>query len=255
MAASLVQRIKRPLRPPLRRLGLIPYPGPPWPSRPRRSLADVVRGRPPVPIAAMTREEFASLRARHDWYKARELYMSVAAVAAADLIRRHQLRTALELGPHLRPLITGADAMELTERDVPEAAGRLIVHDATRAPWPIPDGGYDLFVALQVFEHLGTSQREAFAEVTRVAKHAVISLPIDWVCKDPTNCHHQISNERALSWFAPWVPDRILEGNPGPSSRLVYVFEHLDRDPAANPRPAPPVERPPQPGLRGPRAA
>jgi hypothetical protein len=43
----------------------------------------------------------------------------------------------------------------------------------------VADNAYDLFVALQVFEHLGTSQREAFREVRRVARHAIISLPID----------------------------------------------------------------------------
>ncbi len=195
----------------------------------------------------MTREEFASLHKRYAWYKIRAPYMSAASLAAADLLARHGLRSALELGPHLRPIVTGADAMELNARETPEGARSLIVHDATITPWPFGDRAYDLFVGLQVFEHLGTSQREAFAEVTRVAKHAIISLPIDWVCKDPTNCHHQISNERALSWFAPRIPQRIIEGNPSPSSRLVYVFEHLDRDPSEGPTTVPPIERPAAP--------
>jgi hypothetical protein len=30
-----------------------------------------------------------------------------------------------------------------------------------------------------------------------------------------------------LAWFAPTVPTRILEGNPGPKKRLVFVFENL----------------------------
>ena len=79
----------------------------------------------------------------------------------------------------------------------------------------------------QVFEHLGDRQAEAFLEVCRVARHAIISLPIDWEMDDPTNIHHQISNEKALSWFAPVVPTRVELGNPGPRKRLVYVFENL----------------------------
>jgi hypothetical protein len=178
----------------------------------------------------MTRKEFASLRRRHDYYRGRAPYLSTAARLIAELVEREGLTTALELGPHLRPMVTGADVLELTERPVPEGARRLIVHDATITPWPMEDAAYDLFVGLQVFEHLGGGQGAAFAEVRRIARHAVISLPIDWDCKDPNNCHHMISNERALSWFAPRVPDRIVEGNPGPNMRLIYVFEHLDRD-------------------------
>jgi hypothetical protein len=78
-----------------------------------------------------------------------------------------------------------------------------------------------------VFEHLGDQQRAAFGEVRRVARHAIISLPIDWQMNDPTNSHHQISHERALSWFAPVVPTRVEVGNPGPKKRLIYVFEDL----------------------------
>jgi hypothetical protein len=63
--------------------------------------------------------------------------------------------------------------------------------------------------------------------VRRVARHAIISLPIDWEMKDPRNCHHRISNERALSWFAPITPTRVIEGNGGTHPRLIYVFEDL----------------------------
>jgi hypothetical protein len=193
----------------------------------------------------MTLAEYASLEERFPYYRGRARYLSTAARLAADLIDRKRLRTALELGPHARPIVTGADVLELDERDVPEGARRLVVHDARVTPWPFSDHAYDLFVGLQVFEHLGTSQRAAFTEVCRVARHAIISLPIDWVLEDATDMHHGISNERVLSWFAPRVPTRIIEGNPGPRGRLIYVFEHLDREPAA--APAPPIERPVRP--------
>lgn len=153
--------------------------------------------------------------------------MSAAARIAQDLIERHQLRTALELGPHLRSLVVGADVIDRVAQPDLVAVGKVVVADATVTPWPVGDDEYDLFVGLQVFEHLVGKQQEAFREVRRVAKHAVISLPIDWVMKDPTNCHHQISHERALSWFAPTVPTRVEVGNPGPGKRLIYVFEDL----------------------------
>jgi hypothetical protein len=119
--------------------------------------------------------------------------------------------------------------MDLRAQPDLQAEGRLLVHNATVLPWPAADGAYGLFVALQVFEHLGDRQSAAFREVSRVARHAIISLPIDWEMDDPTNIHHQISNETALSWFAPIVPTRVELGNPGPRKRLVYVFENVGR--------------------------
>ena len=153
--------------------------------------------------------------------------MSVVGALAEDLILRQHLTTALELGAHLRPVIVGADVMALSHRDDLDAEGQEVIHDATVAPWPVADKAYDLFVALQVFEHLGDKQPQTFAEVRRVAKHAILSLPIDWEMPDPNNCHHQISNEKVLSWFAPVKPTRIELGNGGNKKRFVYVFEDL----------------------------
>ena len=152
--------------------------------------------------------------------------MSVAAAAAHELIETHGLRSALELGPHHAPRCRGQchkDYLELPDLEVP---AKVIMHDARRTPWPMEDDAYDLFVGLQVFEHLVDSQNAAFQEVHRIAKHTVISLPIDWVMKDPTNTHHQISNERALTWFEPVECEAPIEvGNAGPGKRLVSSRE------------------------------
>ena len=128
--------------------------------------------------------------------------------------------------------------MDVVANDALRAEGHRIVHDATSVPWPVPDKAYDLFVALQVFEHLGTAQPEAFLEVRRIARHAILSLPIDWVMADPTNCHHALTNERVLGWFAPVRPTRVVVGNPGHRKRLLYVFEDLPAPgPVATPTP------------------
>lgn len=182
-------------------------------------------------IRPITKAEFDAVVKRYPYYRGRWPYMSVAAREVADLISRYRLRTALELGPHLRPLIVGADAMVLSPTEDLDAEGSVIVQDARETPWAVPDGAYDLFVALQVFEHLDGRQSAAFGEVCRVARHAVISLPIDWVLEDATDIHHGIPQERVLGWFAPRVPTRIVEGNPSPGRRVIYIFEHLDRGP------------------------
>jgi hypothetical protein len=72
-------------------------------------------------------------------------------------------------------------------------------------------------VGLQVFEHLTGQQRIAFNEVRRVARHAIISLPIEWDKKDPTHSHHMIMREQVQAWFDPVKPNRILEGTPAPA--------------------------------------
>ncbi len=221
-----VRRLLRPVRPILlpiwsrvRRFVEPPVPAPTLPA-----VVD-----PPTPgtIRPLLKPEFDRLAARYPYYRGRWDYVSVACEVAGDLIDRHRLRTALELGPHIRSIVVGADVMDLRAQPELEAEGRLLVHNATVLPWPVADRAYDLFVALQVFEHLGDRQTEAFREACRVARHAIISLPIDWDMDDPTNIHHQISNEKVLSWFDPVVPTRVEVGNPGPRKRLVYVFEDL----------------------------
>lgn len=191
----------------------------------RYRILDRVRRRPP--IRPLRRHEIAELAAEVPYYRPRRGYLEVAAKAARELIARHGLGSALELGPHLRPLIVGGDVMDLRIRPDLRAEGRRIAHNATVVPWPIEDRAYDLFVALQVFEHLGTGQADAFREVRRVARHAILSLPIDWQMDDPTNCHHGLTMERALGWFAPIAPSRILVGTPGAKKRIIFVFENL----------------------------
>jgi hypothetical protein len=193
------------------------------------------RGGASRPIRVLTQAEFDDVARRYRYYGPRGRYLSVAARIADDLIARKHLETALEVGPHLRPLIVGADVIDRKVNDdlVLEPSAKRLVHDLRRVPWPIADGEYDLFVALQVFEHLEGTQSQAFREVVRVARHAIISLPIDWDMDDPTNSHHMLSNERALSWFLPWRPTHVEVGNPGPRTRLVYVFEDLAAEPPA----------------------
>lgn len=178
-------------------------------------------------IRAITEREFKRMLRRDRYYRGRWPYLAVAGAEATRLIERDRLRTALELGPWSRALIVGADVLDLKERPELEREGRLIVHDARVAPWPVADKAYDLFVGLQVFEHLTGRQRIAFNEVRRVARHAILSLPIDWDKKDPTHSHHMISREHVQSWFDPVKPTRILEGTPAPGLRLIYVFEDL----------------------------
>jgi hypothetical protein len=185
-------------------------------------------------LRSLSDAEFKLLAGQFPYYGQRAGYMRAARGIASELIAREGLRTALELGPHVRSMVVGGDIMDRRPNPELEFDGAVIVHDATSVPWPFADGAYDLFVALQVFEHLKGQQQEAFAEVRRICRNAIISVPIGWKMDDPRNCHHRISKQMALSWFAPTVPTRIVVGNRGSRTRLIFVFEGFDRtrDPA-----------------------
>jgi hypothetical protein len=182
---------------------------------------------PERPIRPIAMREFDAMAQAFAYYRGRWGYVSLACQEAGELIDTYGLTSALELGAHLRSIIVGADVMDRRIPPELEAEGQAIVHDATKVPWPIEEKRYGLFVALQVFEHLRDRQIEAFAEVRRVARHAIVSLPIDWVMDDPTNCHHQISHERALEWFHPTLPTRVVRHDTGRRKRVIYVFENL----------------------------
>ena len=196
-------------------------------SRIEGSFADAFAAVRPGPsrIRALRRYEISDLTSTIKYYKNRAEYLGVAAGIADGLIRDRHLKTALELGPHLRPLIVGADTMELHAHPDLQAEGRRIVHDAP------PRRGRSRTRRTTCSSRSRCSSTSApssrSAEVRRVARHAILSLPIDWDLKDKTNSHYMISHERVLSWFAPVAPSRVVVGNGGSGKRLVYVFEDL----------------------------
>jgi hypothetical protein len=179
------------------------------------------------PIRPIDRAAFDEVVEAFPYYRGRWGYISAALAQAGLLIRDHDVVTALELGAPVRPILIGAHVMDNKARPELDPTVPITIHDATVAPWPFGDKSFDLFIALQVFEHLRDRQPEAFREVRRIAKHAIISLPIDWEMDDPKNIHHRIPEERVLSWFAPIVPTRIVKGSGWTRRRLIYVFEDL----------------------------
>ncbi len=91
------------------------------------------------------------------------------------------MEKVLELGPAFQTIVKNCDIMVKPEIDVwgrPEKyINKEFKHDAIVVPWPIDDKAYDLFIALQVWEHLERKQKEAFEEVMRTSKAAILSFP------------------------------------------------------------------------------
>ena len=89
------------------------------------------------------------------------------------------------------------------------------IFDATTKPWPIADKAYDMFIALQVWEHLDGKQTRAFREVMRVSKKAVLSFPYHWeggIADKPSHrAHRDIDMELIRDWTLGIEPKRTIE--------------------------------------------
>lgn len=156
----------------------------------------------------MTYEDFVVGRERDPAYYVMsrwEYYSRV--IELSDQLAKNPERI-LELGPHLLPIFPDSDTMDFKGDKNP-----TYVHDGGDVPWPIPSRTYDLFIGLQVFEHLGKvdetervagwrhqAQADAFQEVKRVAKHAIISLPWKWENKRDLR-HAGIDEDVVSKWF------------------------------------------------------
>ena len=155
----------------------------------------------------------------------------------ADIVNRLNPASVLELGPGRHTIVHQCDIMVKPEDDAwgrpLNEVGHVYLHDATEKPWPVADQQYDLFIALQVWEHLSNKQSRAFREVMRTSKAAVLSLPYQWDCaKDDSNYpeHHQVDEELIGDWTLGVPPKEIIKiGRTGPETskgpRIIYYWE------------------------------
>lgn len=134
-----------------------------------------------------------------------------------DIVRRKNLDTVLELGPGQHTIVKGCDIMIRPEDDSwgrpINEVGHTYHHDATEKPWPVKDKAYDLFIALQVWEHLNGKQTRAFREAMRISKAAVLRFPYKWICpKDNANYpeHHDIDEELIADWTLNIKPNEVI---------------------------------------------
>ena len=116
--------------------------------------------------------------------------------------------SVLEVGPYRVPLSLDSDVLD--RRDF-HTGNTLILHDADDTPWPIEDKKYDLVIATQVWEHL-KRPCEAFAEVQRVSRSAILTFPYMWT--SGSKSHRDIDEKRIIE---------ITAGKGGPTAVLYYI--------------------------------
>lgn len=159
-------------------------------------------------------KEFCELTKGNYYYDGRWAYID----KVKQIIHETNPVSVLELGPSLFTVVKDSDIMYLPEIDswgIPAVInGVSYAHDATATPWPITDKKYDLFIALQVFEHLDNKQRESFQEAKRIANSIILSLPYKWNCpKDNPHyfpSHHMIDENTILAWANGEEPSKTI---------------------------------------------
>lgn len=149
------------------------------------------------------------------YYQGRWAYFSKVTEIISE---QNDINKVLELGPSFMPVVKDCDIMvkpgtDNWGRPITEAP-KEYNHDATVMPWPIIDKEYDMFVALQVWEHLAGKQKEAFSEVMRISKMAVLSFPYMWDC--PINNanypeHHMIDEKIIADWTLNIEPVKVIK--------------------------------------------
>ncbi len=166
-------------------------------------------------LQTISEADVRRLAADDPYWRGRWEYLSVAAEFARDL---PGVQKVLEIGPYTQPLVIGADTMD--RRVWPGGHEPTFPHDATKTPWPIADGAYDLIVALQVWEHLTGFEREAFGELVRVARWAILSLPWGW---PGDNTHSGIDWPTVNEWTGNRMP--VCRRICGKLPRMVVLFK------------------------------
>lgn len=169
-------------------------------------------------------QEFKELEKIHPYYSGRWPYFK----EVINILKKEQFNSVLELGPgrERKTIVHDSDIMDFNFKSSPFIKYNW---DATKIPWPIEDSKYDLFIALQVWEHLGNKQKEAFREVIRISKMAVLSFPLNW--DTAGDIHHGITKEKISEWTLRIKPIKKIKV-PALSkntrlnrSRIIYFFK------------------------------
>jgi hypothetical protein len=186
-------------------------------------------------LSLMTFEDYEELLngQRGQYYIGRWEYFK----EVLKIIHNEKFKSVIELGPGLLPIVKNSDVIMNPQEDSfgkpNEIRGKVYTFDATTKPWPINDKQYDLFIALQVWEHLDNKQSRAFREVMRVSKMAVLSFPYNWDGgeeKPSHSAHRHIDREIIEDWTLNIKPEKIieiprtgLEFDKGP--RIIYFWK------------------------------
>jgi len=130
-----------------------------------------------------------------------------------DMLNQLDINSILEAGTMGIPLALDGCTLDINDKTKP-----TYIHDLTEFPYPFRDKEFDMFVALQVWEHIGDNQHRAFKEVCRIAKNIILSFPYKW--KAGSACHLGIDKDVIKKWTE-IEPDEIVQVK----GRIIYRWK------------------------------
>jgi hypothetical protein len=123
-------------------------------------------------------------------------------------------KSCLELGAKIQSLVVDGDRIGKSKEEKPE-----YLWNAMDVPWPLKDKQYDVFIALQVWEHLKGKQRSVFKEVARISNWAILSFPYKW---GGNSSHSKINKRKIQEWTHPYsffIKPKIIK-----NKRIICIF-------------------------------
>ncbi len=185
-------------------------------------------------IKTMTYKEFLDITQKPygSYYDGRWAYFS----EVIKLVEEIQPNMVLELGPSMHPVVKESDIIIKPGDDKwgePDKwGGSKYYYDAVVTPWPFEDKAYNLFIGLQVWEHLDNKQNLVFREAMRVSNHIILSFPYKWDCLnegEQYRSHYMIDEEVIADWTMNLKPDKVISiprtgkrASKGP--RIIYYW-------------------------------
>lgn len=131
----------------------------------------------------------------------------------AEIAKNINPQTSIEVGCFGVPIILNCDTIDINPKQNP-----TYILDISKTPYPFKDKQYDLFIALQVWEHLNSKQIEAFNEVKRICNSAILSFPYKW--KKGHESHLNIDENIIANWTNNIKPDLKIQIH----SRIIYKW-------------------------------
>ena len=161
-------------------------------------------------ITPKTKQDYLDQVERDSYFAGRWEYFR----AVYDIVAGMEPDTILEAGTNGYPLFQGSSTVDVVE-------GRANMTFDLTQPWPLTDGSMDLFIALQVWEHLEGKQLQATREMMRVCRRAILSMPYCWT--DPADTTHYMLTDAEFAEWGLRPTRRLLI--PGDRARMIYVID------------------------------
>lgn len=160
-----------------------------------------------------TEEDYLDAVAKDPYFKNRWSYFE----PIYGLLAEMDPYSMLEAGANNYPLYTDSTSVGLAPSEHTD-----VVADITKT-LPFRDKEFDVYMALQVWEHLEGGQREAFSEARRVSLRVVLSFPYRWENSEDTT-HYNLDDTVFESWVGK-PSRRIMIPSKTRHCRVVYIFE------------------------------